>query len=80
MTQAAKDVLQSTLALPADDRAELIDELVAAEDGDGEVPPLSPGWTAEIERRSAELDAGLVKCVPWEQVRDEVRREIDRRG
>ena len=31
---------------------------------------------AEIKRRWAELEAGTVKAIPWETVRDEVRRML----
>jgi putative addiction module component (TIGR02574 family) len=33
---------------------------------------------AEIKRRSAELDQGTVKSVPWDVVRDAVRSRIAR--
>jgi len=33
---------------------------------------------AEIKRRSAELDAGTVKAIPWDVVRDSVRSRIAR--
>jgi putative addiction module component (TIGR02574 family) len=33
---------------------------------------------AEIKRRSAELDEGTVKAIPWEAVRDSVRSRIAR--
>ena len=36
---------------------------------DDAVPPLSDEWLAEIQRRSAEYDAGSVQPIPWEQVR-----------
>jgi putative addiction module component (TIGR02574 family) len=32
-------------------------------------------WAAEIERRVAELDASVVKAIPWEEVR---QRLVDR--
>ena len=35
------------------------------------MPPLSDEWRAEMNRRSAEFDAGLVQPIPWEQVRSE---------
>ena len=35
------------------------------------LPPLSDEWSAEIQRRSAEYDAGGVATVPWEQVKAE---------
>ena len=31
---------------------------------------------AEIERRSAELDAGTMQAIPWDVVRDSVRSRI----
>ena len=34
----------------------------------------------EIQRRSAELDAGLVKGIPWEVVRDSVRSKLKSHG
>ena len=32
---------------------------------------------AEIKRRWAEYEAGKVKAIPWEEVRDEMRRRLD---
>jgi putative addiction module component (TIGR02574 family) len=31
-------------------------------------------WKAEIERRVAELDAGVVETIPWDIVRDRLRQ------
>jgi putative addiction module component (TIGR02574 family) len=31
---------------------------------------------AEMQRRSAELDSGQVRAIPWEQVRNEVRDQL----
>lgn len=36
-----------------------------------EAAPMSQAWLDEIQRRSAQLDAGDVKTVSWETVRDE---------
>ncbi len=46
------------------------------------LPPLSAKWLAEIKDRSAELDAGKVQGIPWEQVRDAAlkRLELQRAG
>ena len=38
---------------------------------------LSEEWVTEIQRRVAELDAGIAKPVPWSQIRDEVLGRID---
>ena len=32
-------------------------------------------WSKEIERRLAEIDAGDVELIPWEEVRAELFRE-----
>jgi putative addiction module component (TIGR02574 family) len=41
---------------------------------------LSDSDLAEMQRRSAELDAGTVKTVPWEVVRDAVRARLASHG
>jgi putative addiction module component (TIGR02574 family) len=35
-------------------------------------------WMAEIERRVAELDAGIVETIPWEIIRDRLRQRSRR--
>jgi putative addiction module component (TIGR02574 family) len=41
---------------------------------EGAVPSISDEWLAEIDRRSAEYDAGLVQPIPWEQIRTDALR------
>jgi len=41
------------------------------------MPPLSDEWLAEINRRSAEYDAGQVQPIPWEQIRTEALRRLN---
>ena len=60
--------------LPVAERIQLIEALWDTVPEDA-LPPLSDEWIAEIQRRSAEFDAGLVEAVPWEEVRaDALRR------
>ena len=33
---------------------------------------IDAAWSKEIERRVAEIDAGTVELVPWEEVREEL--------
>ena len=66
-------ILASAKQLSVDERLELIDALWETVPTNA-LPPLSDEWLAEIERRSAELDAGTVTTIPWEQVRDEAFR------
>ncbi len=67
-------LLADASRLPIDDRVQLIEALWQTLPPDAK-PRLSDEWIAEIERRSAEYDAGLVHPVAWEKVRaDALRR------
>lgn len=33
---------------------------------------IEAAWSKEIERRLAEIEAGTVELIPWEEVRDEL--------
>lgn len=35
-------------------------------------PDVEAAWSAEIERRLVEIDAGTVELIPWEDVRSEL--------
>mgnify|MGYP003352846332 CR=1 FL=1 len=59
----ALDLDQQTSELTVIRRLRLIDEL-AASVPDDQPPTLSQEWTDEIQRRSAELDAGTVTAEP----------------
>ncbi len=61
-------VFSAAAELSVADRLRLIDELAASVPED-QPPSLSDDWLAEIERRSAELDAGVVTPEPWPEVR-----------
>ncbi|HMP08612.1 MAG TPA: addiction module protein, partial [Lacipirellulaceae bacterium] len=61
--------------LPVGERVQLIEALWDTVPPDA-MPPLSDEWLAEIERRSAEYDAGKVTPIPWEQVRVEASRRL----
>ena len=38
-------------------------------------PKLAASWSAEIERRVREIDAGTVELIDWEEVRAELFAE-----
>lgn len=69
-----ESVLAAASELPVPDRLRLIDDL-ASSVPDDQPPTLSEKWLAEIERRSAELDAGEAIAEPWLQVRQRLFRE-----
>jgi putative addiction module component (TIGR02574 family) len=66
-------LLADASRLPVTDRIQLIEALwdtLPTHD----LPPLTDEWIAEIQRRSAEYDSGLVQTVPWEQIRGDALR------
>jgi putative addiction module component (TIGR02574 family) len=63
MTQSVQQLLQSALALPDEEQLQLVAALLAAVDERG-LRPFDDSWLAEIQRRSAEYDAGAVQPIP----------------
>jgi len=72
MKAATEQLLQSALALPEDERLELVEALVAQCD-ETLARPFDGAWSAEIERRSAQIDAGTAVLTPWPEVKRRVR-------
>ena len=60
-------LVQAALALPAKERAELVDELTASLEADGDAE-IDGAWAVEIERRIAQLDRGEAKVVDGAEV------------
>jgi putative addiction module component (TIGR02574 family) len=72
MSLSTEQVLQTALLLPSGDQVELIEALIAAQD-EADPQPLDDAWMTEIQRRSAEFDAGKTTPIPWSVVRDRGR-------
>jgi len=70
-----ESVLADAARLPITDRMQLIDAIWDTLPADS-LPPLSDEWMGEIQRRSAEHDAGAAETVSWEQIRAEALRRI----
>ena len=79
MTQAVHQLLQSALALPENEQLQLLSALAAAVEEQG-LRPFDDVWLTEIQRRSAEFDAGGVPTYSWAEVRERARQEIARRA
>jgi len=69
MSQTIQALESAALLLPAEERARLAERLLASLDTD---PEVETAWAAEVARRLADWEAGLVDAVPW----DEARRRI----
>jgi putative addiction module component (TIGR02574 family) len=73
----AKDVtalFRDASELSERDRATLAGLLIESLEAEGE-PDVVAAWSAEIERRVADIKSGSVETIPWEEVR---RRLLDR--
>ena len=79
MGPATERLLQDALALPEKERLELTEALLAAQEESSELP-FDPSWLAEIQRRSAEVDAGTAQMTPWPVVRERVRQRLEGRA
>jgi putative addiction module component (TIGR02574 family) len=60
--------------LPVDQRMQLIDDLT--DTLPQHLSGLSPEWIEEINRRSAEIDAGTAELIDWEVVRADLFRRV----
>jgi putative addiction module component (TIGR02574 family) len=78
MSRTVAELFEAALALPEAERVELAELLAAT------IPShpgaLHPAWAAEIRRRAAEIDSGLVRPVPWDEVRRQVQAQLDGGG
>jgi len=63
-----KEVFEKAVQLPERDRATLAGLLIETLDPASEAD-VEAAWSEEIRRRVAEVDAGTVELIPWEEVR-----------
>jgi putative addiction module component (TIGR02574 family) len=79
MSQNIEMLLQAVLALSDEEQLQLVAALQSALDERG-LRPFDDSWLAEIQRRSAEYDAGVGKAIPWAEVKERARREAASHG
>ena len=75
MSKVSPSVLADALRLEPDARAELAAELLASLDGPTD-PDAEAAWTAEIDRRIQDIEAGAVRLEPWEHLKHRIEKEI----
>ncbi len=80
MTSRAQELLREALALPAQERAEVVVQLLASFD-DATEPneAVEAEWAAEIERRADRVLAGKSDGRSWQDVRSRANDDL-RRG
>ena len=75
MSPAAERLLAAALALPESERLDLAEALLAAS-GPPVPEPTGDAWLVELQRRSAEIDAGIVVLAPWPEVKRRTRERL----
>jgi putative addiction module component (TIGR02574 family) len=79
MSQGVQELLQAALTLSDEEQLQLVAALIAAVDERG-LRPFDDLWLEEIQRRSAEFDAGSVRPIPWSEVKERARQGMPGRG
>jgi putative addiction module component (TIGR02574 family) len=67
MTDETQAILEQALKLPANERAEVAEQLIVRLD---ETPDTDAekAWQEEIQKRLQQLDSGQAAAIPWEVV------------
>jgi putative addiction module component (TIGR02574 family) len=71
MSRDLKELFGEAAKLSEGDRATLAGLLIESLEPAPE-PDVEAAWSEEIARRVAEIDAGAVELIPWEEVRAEL--------
>ena len=69
------EILEKAMALPENERGALAEELIESLEPDDQ-DDIDPELMAVAERRLAELESGLVKAIPAEQVHARVKARL----
>ena len=78
MSRTFTDVWKEASELSEEDRAALAGLLIESLEGEPDAD-VEAAWAAEIEKRVAELDAGTVKSIPWEEVHQRLLDRLNER-
>ena len=68
MTAELQAVLDQALGLPEAERADLAAKLIRSLEGPAE-EGVEQAWDKEIARRLAEIEAGAVEMIPWNEAK-----------
>jgi putative addiction module component (TIGR02574 family) len=72
MNPAAEELLTIAFTLPADERLEIAEALLASLQPHNQ-PPFDESWPEVIRRRSEEVRSGKVTPIPWAEVKRQAR-------
>lgn len=72
MTQKSQVVLEEALKLSPNERAEVVEQLIASLEEAPETD-VEQAWQEEVQRRLQQVERGEVKTIPWEEVQQRLR-------
>jgi putative addiction module component (TIGR02574 family) len=78
LARAVAEIEKEIRALEPDDQEHLLRALLEELDGPAD-PDVERAWLAEAQRRSQELDSGVVETIPAEEVFGKAHVELKRR-
>jgi putative addiction module component (TIGR02574 family) len=78
MSRTFTELWKEASELSEKDRADLAGLLIESLEGEPD-EGVEAAWAAEIERRVAELEAGSVRGIPWEEVRQRLLNRLNER-
>ncbi|MBC8181865.1 addiction module protein [candidate division KSB1 bacterium] len=73
MEKAVEKILTQALQTKPKDRAFIAERLISSLDTEADLN-VEIAWQNEISNRIKEVDNGIVDCLPWEVVRERLRR------
>ncbi len=73
MARSARDLFEEAMRLDAEERATLMRLLIESLDTESE-EGVEDAWMAEVERRMAELDSGVVQPLSWDELKARLYR------
>lgn len=73
MTPTVETVEADALRLAPAERALLVERLIASLDAD---PEIEAAWSAEVERRHAEIESGAVTLLPGPETLAQIKSEF----
>ena len=75
MTDLVAELSERARGLAPEDRARLAEELLASLEG-AQDPEVDAAWDEEIRKRIAEVESGVVKLMPADEVFARVRHSL----
>jgi putative addiction module component (TIGR02574 family) len=76
MAKSVAELFQDAEDLDERERATLAGLLLESLETERD-PDVEQAWATEIERRVAQIDAGEVKLIPWEEVKDRLLGRLE---